>query len=123
MRQIVCVDYSQSTAVVHVTCVFWLVAPATRVVPFQGTFVSRVPVQGTTASWGVTPTELAGLQAGTLVEQLFDMPVPAGSTNATIQAAVLAAYASSQTALNNQANAGSHYVGASYDGTSWTLGP
>lgn len=123
-RQIIVIDYSQASATVNIACVFWLTAPAARVVPVPN-FTSRIPVQGSGISWGITPAELAALQAGTVVEQMFSTQFPmAGNSNAIMQAGLLASYNSAQAQLAASANAGTHYVGASLDSVAgWSLGP
>jgi len=97
--------------------VYWLAAPTNRVIPRPG-LVSQVPL-ASAVTWGITTGELAALQAGTTVEQSFSFGVAAGVGAASIEASLQTDYATQQTALTNSAP-GAKFVGASWDGTTWT---
>lgn len=123
-REIVVIDISTSSdgLSLDLQAVFWLVAAATHIRPLP-TFVSQVPL-ASAVSWGITPAELAALQAGTLIERTYDtgqMP-KAGLTVGSVEANLQAAYAAAQTALTNAAPA-SKFIGSFWDGTTWTLAP
>ena len=101
--------------------VFWLDAPANRIVLLPN-FKSVVPAVAT-VSWGITPTELAALQAGTIVEQAFDSGQLNSSLTVTqIENGIANAFTAAQTALTNS-NPPSKFIGASFDGTTWTAAP
>jgi hypothetical protein len=123
-REIIVLDAAQDTTGVNlvVTAAFWLVAPVSRVVPMP-TFVSRVPVVAS-VSWGVSSSELSQLQAGTLVEQVTSVSFAvAGLTTAAIEAGMQARYAALQSVLTSLVFSTVHFVGAFWDGTTWTAGP
>ena len=113
-RQLVVLDAYQSAGNYQVRAAYWLSAPATRVVPIPSA-LSQVP--------GVLSTELMAIRAGSVVEQISTISVAAGSSAAQIQTALQTQYATLQATLNSQVFASSHLVGASWDGTTWTLGP
>ena len=111
----------QSTGDIIIYGVFWLDAPANRIVLLPN-FKSVVPAVAT-VSWGITATELAALQAGTIVEQAFD----SGNLNSSltvnqIQNGLQAALTAAQTALTNS-NPPNKFIGSSFDGTTWTAAP
>lgn len=111
---------------VRVDMVNWLVAPVSFITPLPN-FVSRVP-SSSVVSWGVTPAELAALQAGTIVEvsDSFSLQLSTVSSPAVIEAAALARLAQNQAILNLQSAATlAHIIGASLgpDGATWTAGP
>ena len=111
----------QSTGDIIIYGVFWLDAPANRIVLLPN-FKSVVPAS-TTVSWGITPTELAALQAGTIVEQAFDSGQLNSSLTVTqIENGIANAFTAAQTALTNS-NPPSKFIGASFDGTTWTAAP
>lgn len=123
-RQIIVLDAQQDLTGVNLNITFacWLAAPASRTIPLPG-FVSRVPTQAN-VSWGITAAELALLQAGTLVEQVTTVQCVVANLTATIiEAAVQARYASLQSTLNSLVFSTIHFVGAYWDGTTWTAGP
>lgn len=123
-RQIIILNVANSSdgTSVEVQGVFWLVAPATRTKPVPA-FVSAVPLS-TAVAWGITPAELLALQAGTLVEQPFDtgqMPKQ-GLTVPSVETTLQTAYTAAQAALTGAAPA-SKFIGAFWDGTTWTAAP
>lgn len=100
----------------------WLVAPQSRILPLPN-FVSAVPPVSA-VPWGVSPTVLSALQAGTLVEQQTQVSLGVvGLTTAAIEAALQARYASLQATLTSLVFSTVHFVGALFDGTTWTAGP
>jgi hypothetical protein len=125
-RQIVVLDGTQDPTGVNlnITMVCWLVAPATRILPLPS-FVSRVPQVSSAIPWGISTAELTALQAGTLVEQTTVVSlIVANLTVPMIEAACQARYVSLQQTLTNLVFANAvHFVGAFFDGTTWTGGP
>lgn len=124
-REIIVLDAAQESTQVNLVITFacWLTAPASRIVP-QPNFKSAVPLATNGPSWGVTATELTALQAGTIVEQVSSVSLPvSGLTVAACEAAVQARFTALQTALTSQVFSTTHFVGASWDGTTWTAGP
>jgi hypothetical protein len=112
---------NQPDGSVVVAGVYWLIAPAARTIPLPNV-KSAVPPQTGGPTWGYTTAELTALQTGATVEQTFQSGQLHGLTVAQIQTGLQNDYAAQQTALNNLAPA-SHWVGASWDGTSWTAAP
>lgn len=108
---------SQPDGSVVVSGVFWLIAPATRVIPLPNG-KSILPPAASVPTWGIQTAELSAIQAGTTVEQSFTSGQLAAGT---IQATLQAMYSAAQTALTNAAPA-SKWIGASWDGTTWTAG-
>jgi hypothetical protein len=105
-----------------VACVFWINAPANRVRPLPASAASQLPTSPGVA-WGVTTAEQASLTAGSVVEQGYvSGQFPSGTGAAAIQAGLQTAYAAAQAALNNAAPA-ARFIGASWDGTTWTAAP
>lgn len=108
------------------TVAFWLQAPAGRIVP-RLNFVSSVPPQSQ-VPWGIISAELTLLQAGTLVEQVIPITLPASTLTQVQLVNVLdAAFNSLQQQLNAtaQTQIAPHlpgmFLGA--DGATVTAGP
>jgi hypothetical protein len=122
--QIVVLDAQQDPTGVNlnIRCAMWLVAPASRVLPLPN-FVSSVPL-ASSVSWGVSTAVISALQAGTLVEQVTSVSLGvSGLTTAAIEAALQARYASLQATLTSLVFSTIHFVGATFDGTTWAAGP
>lgn len=123
-REIIVLDAVQEQTGVNLTISFvcWLTAPASRVIPVPG-FNSRVPSNGS-VTWGTTTAEVTALQSGSIVESFQTVILPVASlTTAICEAAVQARFTSLQNSLNAQVFSTTHFVGASFDGTTWTAGP
>lgn len=95
-----------------VSGVFWLVAPSDLIVPTP-TFKSQV--------YNITASQLLLLQNGTLVEQSFSTGLyPSGTSLADVQTNLQSLYTSAQSALDNLTPPSSGFVGAVFDGTTWS---
>jgi hypothetical protein len=105
----------------------WLAVPPLAQTPLPG-FTSQVPVQSgqpsgsTWAVAGITPTELAALQAGTYVEQVVSFPIPQVLFSDAGAAACVNAWYSYYQARVNAAVPPSvaNYIGASGNVTTLT---
>jgi hypothetical protein len=96
----------------YCTGVFWLTANANDIVPLPG-FVSQVPF--------IDVTDLGLLQTGQLVEQGFNSGLfAAGTSLATVQAALQTDFTNAQTALSLLNPALANLVGTAYTGSAWT---
>lgn len=92
-----------------VTAVFWLTAPSNAQTPVPG-FVSLDP-NIDTATWSLC-------QQGLLVEQQYASGAfPSGTSGATVQAALVAAYSAAQSALTNPPVG---VIGNTYNGSAWS---
>lgn len=118
-REIVILDIAKSSTIT-VTCVFWLVANAnsTRPLPGASSAVPSSPV----VAWGATAAELLAIQSGAVVERMRQYEMPIGSTPAQVQSLLQKSYGDEQTSLSSQAP-GAKFIGASWDGTTWTAAP
>lgn len=95
--------------------VYWLVAPASLVVPNETAVMpSWFPTVAQNANWGYTPAELAAIQAGTIVQVPFVLPNQA--SNVAAIAAAEGNFTNAQNQLNLQAPV-THDVGASWPGS------
>ena len=91
--------------------VYWLVVPANNVVP-RPSLTSQVPF--------VDQATLASLRAGTLVEQSWTSVLfPSGTTLATVQAALQAAFTTAQAAVTAAASPLAGVIGTEYSGSAW----
>lgn len=91
--------------------VFWLAAPSNAVVPAPAA-VSVVP--------GVLASDLAALRAGAIVEQAFTTGLYAsGTTQAAVDADLLARFTAAQNVLNAGNPALATAVLRAYNGSSW----
>lgn len=120
MRQIIVtsVDKRPDNSI-HLSGVFWLSAPV-QLARANPSFTSIVPAS-TIATWGITQTEASAIQAGLFNEQPWDSgQLPGGIALSQIQNGLIGAYGSAQVALNTTAPV-AKYIGASYDGSQWTL--
>lgn len=113
-RKIIILDVAkQASGSFEVSAVFWLTAPANRIVPRPGA-ASAVP--------GATALELTAIQAGTVVEQSNATGAfPTGTNAATARAELVSRYNAQQAALDASA-AGADFIGDFWDGTTWTVG-
>jgi hypothetical protein len=118
-REIVVLDV-RVDAVLTITAVFWLGVPA-ALVRANASATSAVPPLSS-VTWGITAAELAALQAGTVREVVQTITGNKNATQAQAQAVLQQAYADAQSALNGTAPP-NHWIGASWDGTSWTAAP
>jgi hypothetical protein len=96
-----------------VSGVFWLVAPANLIIP-KPSFKSQVP--------NVTSADLSSLQGGALLEVPFHTGLYNSDTSlSAVQSDLQTQYNAAQTNLNNSASSFSSFVGAAYDGYSWSV--
>lgn len=103
---------TQSNGDFSVSGVFWLVAPANRIVPVPMNS-SQVP--------NVSATQLTLLQNGTLVEVPFSTGLyPINTVLADVQSDLQTQYTNAQNTLNNSAPPTSGFIGVAFDGTSWS---
>lgn len=124
MRQIIVYQANIKNGFTELHWAFWLSVPTNLQAQFDNSgFVSVVPTyNATSCPWGITSTELTNLQNGTYTEVLGQGQLPTTVTAAQVEAYLQNQYSTQQTALNNQAPA-KLYVGASYDGTTWSNVP
>lgn len=95
-----------------VSGVFWLTAPTNNIVPLPG-FQSQVPF--------IDITNLALLQAGTIVEQQFNSGLFASGTIAgDVQVALQDLLTTAQTNLTNSNSPISGLIGSVYNGSTWS---
>jgi hypothetical protein len=113
-RQIIVMEQDAPGGDIRFRAVFWLAVPAAR-----QPFYANAQAVSAVASGVLQTGELAALQNGSVSEVVRDFQFPAGTTLATIQAALVAEYNAAQTSLNNS-NRLQRY-GSAYDGTTWTM--
>ena len=119
-RQIIVYDASRSTnGDISLSYLFWLAVPANLQAAYTNPSATSLLPPSTAAAWGVTPAELTALQTGLVMEQHFSGQVPSGVTQGQVETYLQNAYTAAQTAFNNAAPS-KVYVGASWDGTTWT---
>jgi hypothetical protein len=118
-RQVIVLDV-RLDSVLSVTAAFWLVVPVNMVKPSPGAG-SALPLS-TAVSWGITPAELLAIQAGTVREMVTTITGPKATTALQAQAALASAYGDQQAALN-AVTPGAKWIGAFFDGTTWTAAP
>lgn len=111
-----------------VTGIFWLVANPNnpRPLPNASSILPSVVVPGA-GTWGLTPAELDDLKTGLVIEQPFSFVTnTAGLTvNQTVTAVgsqAVTAYNAAQAALTAKSPT-SKFIGSSYNGTAWVIGP
>jgi len=93
--------------------VFWLTAPESLTIP-SPSFKSQVT--------NITSAQLAALQNGTIVESHFNTGLyPTGTTVADVKTDLQSLYDVAQAKLNNSIPPSTGFVGAVFDGTSWSI--
>lgn len=104
---------NQSDGSFSISGVFWLTAPESLTIPLPS-FKSQVA--------NITSTQLTALQNGTIVETHFNTGLyPSGTTLADVKIDLQSLYDSAQTKLNNSIPPSTGFVGAVFDGTSWSI--
>jgi hypothetical protein len=119
-RQIIVLDV-RVTDILSVTASLWITVPAPLVKPAPGAGSALPPVAAAVA-WGITPAELAAIQAGAVREVVTTITGPTTATPAQVEARLISVLADQQNALSGQAPA-AKWIGAYFDGTTWTLPP
>lgn len=119
-REIIVLSVQKDARGIVVSCAFWLTVPAALV--RNAPSVSSAVPPSASISWGITATELAALQAGTVRELVMEIALPATTTLAAAQAQIASQFADQQNYLNGLAPA-SKFAGMSFDGTTWTAAP
>lgn len=95
-----------------VTAAFWADVPAAR-----QSFYANPSAK---SAWtGASTADNTNLQNGSVVEQLFVQRVPPGSTIASVEAALQAAWQAYQSSITNT-NPWQFY-GSTWNGTTWTI--
>lgn len=96
----------------EVRFVFWFSIPAAR----------RVPIAGATSAFKTASApELAALADGSVIEEVLQIQVPAGTTTAQVRTRLEARYAARAAEIAALPNVNQFY-GTFWDGTSWTVG-
>ena len=111
MRQIIVLNNLQQTdQTFNINCAFWLVPPVSQIRPL-GT-------AGTTAVTNATGPELAAIQSGSVVEQIYSAVLPFSISIPSVGSSLISRYNEAQRILS----AGSvmkNYTNTYYDGTAW----
>jgi hypothetical protein len=90
---------------------FWIYPTAAHV----------VPKPGATSAWrGAQAADIAALQAGTVIEEVYSAQVPTGTTVPAAQAYLQAAYVARVAKVAAQVSPNLYY-GSTWDGTTWTM--
>lgn len=118
-RQIIVLNAVVANGFITATAAFWLAAPANLTIPAPN-FVSRVPLVANVPAWGATAAEVTALQAGTVLEQIFNTGQISAASAIAVETALQTAYTAAQAALTAQA-ASFLFVGSSWNGTTWTI--
>lgn len=97
----------------EVSAVFWLTAPANRIIPRPG---------ATSVVSPITNPELTAITSGAVVEKVVggqEGILPSGTSVADARGALVTRYNAEQNTLNASA-AGANFIGNTWDGTTWT---
>jgi hypothetical protein len=120
-RQVVVLeqDSSESTNI-KFKAAFWLSVPVARQFYF-----ANATAQSAVKDGSVTTAELTALQNGSVLERVYQMIYPPGTTIAQIEADLQSKYATAQASLTAQSAEFADTVltryGSFWDGTTWTL--
>jgi hypothetical protein len=104
---------SQADGSFYISGVFWLTAPASLILPIPS-FKSQVS--------NITASQLTELQNGNIVEVPFNTGLYAsGTTLDDAKTDLQSLYDSAQTKLNNSTPPSTGFIGAVFDGASWSI--
>lgn len=89
---------------------FWFPIPQAR----------RVPIPGKVSVYrNATPEENAALADGSVIEEVYTVQIPSGTTANAVRALLINRYNSRGTELSNLPNVNQYY-GNEYDGNAWS---
>lgn len=116
-RKIIVLDVDKTADAVTVKAALWLAVPVNRIRLAPGA-QSHVP------SALLQAGDLEALQAGEIIESIVSTgqipTAPSGSFNARVRNELEALYNAAQ-ALVTANDAGTRYIGASWNGTTWSM--
>lgn len=111
-RQIIVLQRTRFSPLIEYEVAFWLTTPSGR-----ETLIANA--QATSRVKTATGPELAAIQAGTIKEKVAIIPVPEGSSLATMQGVLAGLHAQFQTEWDNDKTLDRY--NSSWDGTTWSM--